>query len=145
MTIVVGADGSAESQQALRWAVEEGRLRDTTVRALHAWEYPPLLGAADPFFVGSVPEPPLVDPRDLEEAARALLAQAVADATDDLEGVVQEVVQGAAAACLLEAAKDAELLVVGSRGHGSVGGLLLGSVSQTCVQHATCPVVVVRA
>ena len=54
------------------------------------------------------------------------------------------VAEGAAAPVLLEAAADADLLVVGSRGHGGFTGLLLGSVSQQCVSHAGCPVVVVR-
>jgi nucleotide-binding universal stress UspA family protein len=145
VAIVVGADGSEVSNVALRWAVEEAGLRGTTVRAVHVWDFPPLLGAADPFFVGSVPEPPLVDGDDLEAAARALLARAVAEAAVDTAAVRQEVVQGQAADRLLEAAKDEELLVVGSRGHSGIGELLLGSVTQACVRHATCPVVVVPA
>lgn len=144
MAIVVGADGSPESQQALRWAIEEGRLRNTTVRAVHAWDYPPMFGASDPFFVGAGADLPLIDPRDLEKLAETRLADAVAEVSADPGSVEHEVVQGQPAECLLEAAKDAELLVVGSRGHGGFKDLLLGSVSQACVQHATCPVVIVR-
>jgi nucleotide-binding universal stress UspA family protein len=144
MAIVVGADGSDESQRALRWAIEEARLRNSTVRAVMAWDYPPLLGAADPFFVGAAPEPPMIDPRDLEQVARTRLAEAVEAVTDEPDLVSHEFVQGQAADCLLEAAKEAELLVVGSRGHGGFTELLLGSVSQACAQHATCPVVIVR-
>ncbi|MEU3985934.1 universal stress protein [Streptomyces sp. NPDC026672] len=68
----------------------------------------------------------------------------------DAEGAARrargpQVVEGHPAAALTEAAKDAELLVVGSRGHGAFTGMLLGSVSHHCVHHATCPVLVVRA
>jgi nucleotide-binding universal stress UspA family protein len=145
MTIVVGIDGSPESKRALRWAVDEGRLRGTPVRAVHAWEYPPLALTADPFLPGGGNSLDLVDPGALNDAAVAFLAAAVAEATDAPDEVEQVAVEGHAAEVLLEAAKDASLLVVASRGHGGFTGALLGSVSQAAVSHAPCTVVVVRA
>jgi len=143
MAIVVGVDGSAESIAAIRWAVEEGRLRKTAVRAVHVWQYP-LMSTGDAFF-GPGFDPLPIDPGELRELAVAGLADAVRKATDVPDAVEQEVVEGHAAEGLVEAAKDAELLVVGSRGHGGFGGLLLGSVSQACAHHARCPVVIVRS
>jgi nucleotide-binding universal stress UspA family protein len=145
VAIVVGVDGSAESRQALRWAVEEARLRVTGVRALIAWEYPPLPVGADPYMPGAGTALELIDPGALAAAARTRLAEAVAESGAAAGEVEEVVVEGHPAHTLLEAAKDAELLVVGSRGHGGFSGALLGSVSQACVSHAPCTVVVVRA
>jgi nucleotide-binding universal stress UspA family protein len=145
MTIVVGVDGSDESKAALRWAVDEGRLRSEPVRAIHAWSYPPLPLAADPFLPGGGHSLELVDPGELREAASAFLAATVADAVDEPDQVEQVVLEGHPAEVLIEAAKEASLLVVGSRGHGGFTGALLGSVSQAAVNHARCTVAVVRA
>jgi nucleotide-binding universal stress UspA family protein len=88
-----------------------------------------------------------------EDVFKSFLATAeghLADAVDEVRAiskgldVTTEAVEGQAAAVLLHAARDADLLVVGSRGLGGFRGLLLGSVSQQCVDHAPCPVVVVR-
>lgn len=142
MAIVVGVDGSAESIEALRWALEEGRLRKTNVRAVHVWQFP-LVTTGDPF-VGSGFNPIPIELSELRKLAESRLADAVAEATTNPEAVEQELVEGHPAESLVEAAKDEELLVVGSRGHGGFGGLLLGSVSQACAHHARCPVVIVR-
>jgi nucleotide-binding universal stress UspA family protein len=133
--IVVGVDGSEASRRALGWAVEEGRLRHATVRAVHAWQYPVAdAWAGMPVNIYDV----------LEESAKEQLASIVTEvAGANPEGVEQAVVLGAAAWALLDASRDAELLVVGSRGLGGFKGLLLGSVSQQCVHHASCPVVVI--
>lgn len=138
--IVVGVDGSEESKAALRWAIQEARLRGCAVRAVHAWLYPALFAPA--------PAPPAlaVPVEALREEAEQVLATAVAEAADgagDAE-VQQTVAEGPEASVLLDAARDADLLVVGSRGRGGFKGLLLGSVSQQCAQHAPCPVVIVR-
>ncbi|MFJ9775784.1 universal stress protein [Kitasatospora sp. NPDC101157] len=133
--IVVGVDGSPSSRQALRWAVEQARVTRGVVEAVTAWEYPATYG-------WSVP----VEPGGLAQAAGHALADTVAEVVGaDRPVEIRERVQcGNAAQVLLEAAQEADLLVVGSRGHGGFTGALLGSVGQHCVQHAPCPVVVVR-
>lgn len=130
--IVVGVDGSPESQQALRWAAEQARLAGSTLRAVLAWQLPVGYGLAD------LPAP------DWSAHASQTLATAVAAACDkdDAATVEQEVVEGETAEMLLRRALDADLLVVGSRGRGGFSGLLLGSVSQHAAAHAPCPVVV---
>ena len=139
-TIVVGVDGSPGSRAALRWAHEEARLRGATLEVVAVWQFPVMTSL--PAF-GAVPPP-----EDLSgEAERALLATLSEEgvATTAEVPVTTVVAEGAPAAALLEAAEDADLLVVGSRGHGGFTGLLIGSVSHQCASHATCPVVVVRS
>jgi nucleotide-binding universal stress UspA family protein len=144
-TIVVGVDGSQGANEALRWAMGEARLRRANVRAVHAWTVPLVLSipSADTF---GVPEPA----GSMDEVRAALRKEADNILTASLEGVRGgeinvdgEVVEGRAARTLIEAAADADLLVVGSRGLGGFTGLLLGSVSQQCAHHAHCPVVIV--
>lgn len=144
MAIIVGVDGSAESLQALRWALEEARLRKTAVRVVHVWQYPVAVVISDPFLGGPEADPLLIDPSDLPRIAQAHLAEVVRSVVADPSAVEQQVVPGHPAEELVAAAKDAELLVVGSRGRGGFSGLLLGSMSQACAQHARCPVVIVR-
>jgi nucleotide-binding universal stress UspA family protein len=133
-SVVVGVDGSDSSAEALRWAVRQSGLTGQELHAVVSWDYP-----VD-FAAGGFAE---FDP---EANARDVLATAVADALDpvDAERVHQHVVAGHPARVLLDAAADADLLVVGSRGHGGFAGMLLGSVSQHVVAHATCPVLVVH-
>jgi nucleotide-binding universal stress UspA family protein len=138
--IVVGIDGSDESNEALRWARDEARLRKATLRAVHAWR--------DPFTI----PPGYGPPEDFDFAAlsheatqflRSVVVEVVGESSDV---TIEEVtVEGPAASVLVEAAAGADLLVVGSRGHGGFVGLLLGSVSQQCAHHAPCPVVIVRS
>jgi nucleotide-binding universal stress UspA family protein len=134
--IVVGVDGSPSSVQALRWALEQARLTGAPVCAVSAWALP-----ASPTWL-AVEE----DADYWEEGARTVLDDAIKDATGDAEAlpVQREVVGGHPAKVLIDASTDAGLLVVGSRGHGGFTGLLLGSVSQHVVAHASCPVVVVH-
>lgn len=141
--IIVGVDGSEHSLEALRWAVREATLRNATVQVISAWTYPvmPADGLAGGAYVRGL------DPETLEAAARSNLETAVNAACPDeasrsrLELLV---VEGSAGRALVEASKGADLLVVGSRGHGGFANLLLGSVSSQCVHHAHCPVTVIR-
>jgi nucleotide-binding universal stress UspA family protein len=131
-TIVVGVDGSDGSRRALQWALQEARLRGAPARVVLAWTY--LDQPVEGFDVAYG-----------ESDARARLDQvvdAVASEGDDVE-LERVVVNDLPARALLDAARGADLLVVGSRGLGGFKGLLLGSVSQQVVQHAPCPVVVV--
>jgi nucleotide-binding universal stress UspA family protein len=138
--IVVGVDGSEGSRKALAWAVAEAKLRNTQLRVVSAWELPTVYAA--PGFV-----PPVdFDPEAYEKAASRIVDSALEEqqsATQDIE-IDRVVTNGHAAHVLVDASADAELLVVGSRGRGGFAGMLLGSVSQHCVQHAHCPVVVIR-
>jgi nucleotide-binding universal stress UspA family protein len=140
-TIVVGVDGSPASTEALRWALDEARLRNASVRVVQAWSFPHLPAAP-----GMVP-PLVLDPDELRRQAEELAGRTVSEvAGPDPEVEVDTVaVHGSPAHSLVEAAANADLLVVGSRGHGGFAGLLLGSVSQQCAHHAPCPVVIVRA
>lgn len=137
--IVVGVDGSDESKEALRWAIDEAELRQATLRAVHAWTY----GVIYP---GEYVPPDLINADMLRDGAQRLLDAAVAEvAGDNPHAYIERLVeQGPAAQVLVEAAREADLLVVGSRGHGGFAGSLLGSVSQQCVHHAPCAVVIVR-
>jgi nucleotide-binding universal stress UspA family protein len=141
--IVVGVDQSAGSLAALRFALEEARLRDATLRIVHAWQYG-YIGAG--FLEGSYP---LVgaDIKELQDAGEAELDARVREAIPNTGDVAIErrVLEGRPAAILVEQSLGADLLVVGSRGHGGFAELLLGSVSHQCASHAKCPVVVVRA
>ena len=133
--IVVGVDGSEGSQKALQWAIEEAGRRDATVEALHAWE--PGLTAG--LYSGAV-----FTEESVQEAGEKVLDDTIAAA--DPAGstkVERRCVTAQPAAALIEAAKDADLLVVGSRGLGGFYRLLIGSVSSQVAHHAPCPVVVV--
>jgi nucleotide-binding universal stress UspA family protein len=148
--VVVGVDGSAGAKEALRWALVEGRLRNAPVRVVHAWTFGYIGGTVDGYlywdgWLGSSTSLG-VDLSDLHRAGEDLLERALADFEDETQGVEieRQVVQGAAAEVLVDAAAPGDLLVVGSRGHGGFAGLLPGSVSQQCVHHARCPVVVVH-
>jgi nucleotide-binding universal stress UspA family protein len=134
--IVVGVDGSAESQAALRWAVDEARLRGAEVEAVHAVDFVPMGGY--PYGTG------VVDPAIFERAGRNLLDHAVdaVDACGLAQPIRRTLMTAGPAGAILERAQDADLVVVGSRGRGGFRGLLLGSVAHQVVQHAPCPVVV---
>jgi nucleotide-binding universal stress UspA family protein len=136
--VVVGVDGSDSSIAALRWAVKQAALTGAEVAAVTAWHIPVNYGSG---YTITVPIP------DLEKAAAKIAADALAQVADIAPDVKIRtlIVQENAARALLNAAKDADLLVVGSRGHGGFTEALLGSVGQHCVHHAACPVVVMRS
>jgi nucleotide-binding universal stress UspA family protein len=143
--IVVGIDGSEESAAALRWAVEEAKLRDARVEAVHAWNYIPMTTAADS---GLVPMS-WTEGAEMVDATRDAASRAATQEVEDVLGAGHDVrislVQGDASEALLETAKGADLLVVGNRGRGAIKELLLGSTSGRIADHAPCPVVIVRA
>jgi nucleotide-binding universal stress UspA family protein len=134
--IVVGVDGSDESKSALQWALAEAALRDSKVRIVYAWWSRPVLMPGAPLIAGDWE----LLRKGAEEYVQGFV-EANAGPTD--LDVVADAVHGAPADVLVQAAKGAELLVVGSRGHGGFAGLLLGSVSQQCLHHAPCPLVIV--
>jgi nucleotide-binding universal stress UspA family protein len=131
--IVVGVDGSESSRDALRWAVDEARRRQAAVEVVHAWRTIPV---SDYLFTER-------EPGGSSRYAQRLLDEAV-EAVDTTDVTVERKLKtGGAAQALIHEAKGADLLVVGSRGHGGFSGLLLGSVSLQAAHHAPCPVVIV--
>ncbi|MEZ0069762.1 nucleotide-binding universal stress UspA family protein [Streptacidiphilus sp. MAP12-20] len=136
--IVVGVDGSTHAREALRAAIRQAELTDSIVHAVMAWEWPSIF---------SVPETaPGDEGLSFEEQALRRLAEAVEEVTGPgpQPRVRQRVTQGSATQVLLDAAEDAALLVVGSRGYGGFKGIMLGSVSQHLAQYAHCSVLIVR-
>jgi nucleotide-binding universal stress UspA family protein len=138
--IVVGVDGSAPSLAALRWAVHQAELTGGTVDAVVAWKMPATMTG-----FGFAPVA-VADGSDMEQTAQRVLDHAVSKVVGSEGGpaVRRLAVQGFPAPVLLGASVGADLLVLGSRGHGGFSGALLGSVGQHCVRHAHCPVVIIR-
>jgi nucleotide-binding universal stress UspA family protein len=133
--IVVGVDGSEASRAAVRWAAAEAAVRGVDLVAVEAWEFSPLIFAAD--------VPVALD--ELRATVTEHLHGVVADEVTDPSVRVSEVVgEKAPVPALLEMCDPDDVLVVGSRGRGGFAGLLLGSVSQQLAQHGVCPVVIVR-
>ncbi|MFI9617219.1 universal stress protein [Streptomyces sp. NPDC052023] len=136
-TIVVGLDGSPESRGAAEWAAREAKLRGLPVKVLHVWE--------------PVPEPMAQAPLLGPEAQQHWSDEIARDSAEGLRlrhpgvEVTAEHCAGRPSEVLCEAAKGAELLVLGSRGLSGIGGFLVGSVGLAVVAHAECPVVLVRA
>jgi len=140
--IVVGVDGSGASLEALRWAVAEARAHGGgDIRAVLVWTLP-YTGLA----TSMTPEPyGLPDPTMIEQESRSRLDSAIGSLGDTSPVQVHaEVIEGQPAGVLKELSRDADLIVVGSRGHGGFSALLLGSVSAQVVRHAHCSVVVIR-
>jgi nucleotide-binding universal stress UspA family protein len=137
--IVVGTDGSESADRAVAFAADEARRWGASVRIVTAWHIPAT--------VYSAAYAPMVSPT-VEESAQNGAENVARTAAERLREqgleVEAKVCHDQAADALIEAAKDADLLVVGSRGHGGFTGLLLGSVGQQCAHHASCPTVIVR-
>ncbi len=161
--VVVGIDGSQASSKALAWAAEEARMRGAVLRVVHAYRVPRL--SSEDYLEASTPvEGPGLSAWD-EKAYESFRSQVVSESGDVRSGtedsvaaqvstvlgdspdvpVEHVVTEGRAAQVILEAAEDADLVVVGSRGRGGFTGLLLGSVSTQVTHHAHCPVTVVRS
>jgi nucleotide-binding universal stress UspA family protein len=141
--IVVGVDDSDQAAAALRWALAEGALRQATVEVVHSWS-PPV--SALPF--GATLVIP-VDEGAIDSAARASVDELIEQASADMgtlpPQILRTILPGGPATTLVEVSEDADLLVVGSHGRTGLSRLMLGSVAMSCVTHAHCPVVVVRA
>jgi nucleotide-binding universal stress UspA family protein len=138
--IIVGVDGSTHSRRALEWAMKEAALRETplTVMTVHA-----LIRG---YFGGGMVEFPT--DHELAEKAGKVVQADVDAAVRDLRGsapasVTVRVASGSVVEELVNAAEDADMLVVGSRGAGGFSRLMMGSVSSLVTQHATCPVVII--
>ncbi len=138
-TIVVGVDGSEGSGDALKWAAAEAKLRGCSLQVVYSWQYP-LYVTSEPIYM------PPPDKDLIIKGAKSTAEKLVADAGVAEAGVTFtiETPQGRPGPELVRLAADAEMLVVGSRGAGSVRELLLGSVSNYCAHHSPCPVVLVR-
>ena len=140
--IVVGVDDSEQAAAALRWALAEGVVRQATVEVVHSWS-PPL--SALPF--GATLVIP-VDEAAIDSAARAsvdeLVERALAEMDEQPPEVLRTILPGGPTVTLVEVSEDADMLVVGSHGRSGLSRLMLGSVAMACVNHASCPVVVVR-
>ena len=136
--VVVGADGSQDSLEAIALAAAEADRTGQELHVVHAWQEPAMYMAAD-YFPSGIGE-------EMVEAERVILGESVAGLADMYPDLVvhRELVNDAPATALLAAAAGARLLVVGSRGRQGVARALLGSVSHTVVLHAPCPVLVAR-
>jgi len=135
--ILVGIDGSPTSVAALQWAARQADMTGSTLEIVMTWEWPTSYGWAVPVPTGFDPE---VD-------VRRVLKSNVDDLQKDHPGlrIESRVLHGHPAPLLVEASKGADLLVVGSRGHGEFVGMLIGSVGEYCATNAHCPVLVHRS
>jgi len=144
-SIVVGIDGTEHASAALRWAAEEAALRQATLVAVHAWTFMPVTTPADS---GLVPMA-WTESMEVLDASRAAAERIAGDQVRAVLGeehdAVVKVVEGGPATALVEAAADADLLVVGNQGRGNLASALLGSTSAEVADAAPCPVVIVRA
>jgi nucleotide-binding universal stress UspA family protein len=135
--VVVGVDGSPESEQAVHWAAYLAGCSDYDIDAVIAWAPPTGWGAA--WSTGAQGWDPEAEAgKQLDVTLERVLGESIP------ASVRRQVVEGSAARVLIEVSRGAAALVVGSRGHGGFAGLLLGSVSSVCAEHATCPVLVVH-
>jgi nucleotide-binding universal stress UspA family protein len=136
--IVVGVDGSRSSKAALRWAVRQASIADMVVEAIAAWSIPAYYGYS--LFAEGLQS------GDLAGRARGMITEVVDELGEgDAESRISAtVIHGDAAQVLVHASAHAALLVVGNRGHSVLAEALLGSVSQRCLHHAACPVVIVQ-
>jgi nucleotide-binding universal stress UspA family protein len=137
--LVVGVDGSEESRRALRWAASVADAARSQLLVVEAWSYPTfsILGEG-----GDLAAPDKMDERvtqDLQEASTEVLGGAAANVDIKFEAL-----RGPAAGAILQRVTPDSALVLGSRGRGGFLGLLLGSVSRECIEHAPCPVIIVR-
>jgi nucleotide-binding universal stress UspA family protein len=141
--IVVGVDGSPSSEHAVQWAADEARLQHRGLTLVHTEKQ---LSTGELTWMGNAGYAPRQVNAEMDREAERVLERARAMASDPYPGIPIETVlgYGDARKQLLAMAATAPMVVVGSRGHGTLAGLLLGSVSGALVRHAECPVAVVR-
>lgn len=134
--IVVGFDGSEPSHRALAWATRQGQVTGAPVEVLTTWQWPTNYGYAMAFETTYRPD----------DVAREMVEEVVHKAASEHRDVTffAHIVEGEPRNVLVDRSSEAEMLVLGCRGHGELTGMLLGSVSGYCVTHAHCPVLVVR-
>jgi nucleotide-binding universal stress UspA family protein len=143
--IVVGTDGSRSACAAVAWAAREAALRDAELHVIHAWT-PGLAAYPSPWYT-----PSDVGVEASVEASQTIAGRICETAREQAAAAAPgitvrcETIEGGSTQVLLDQCKDADLLVVGARGHGGFIGLVLGSVSDQCARHAHIPVVVVPA
>jgi nucleotide-binding universal stress UspA family protein len=139
-TVVAGIDGSDASVAAARWAARQASITGSRLEVVSAWQGPGSWGIS---WGTAIPIPTDWDPvADTQSMVDEVIGSLVPDfPTVTIESRVAE---GHPAEVLVEASRHADLLVVGSRGHGEFAGMLIGSVSQHCAAHAKCSVVIVR-
>ena len=133
--IVVGVDGSEKSSAALKWALREAGLRHSSIVLVHGWLNSSVGLDQTGYAIAA-----------FEQAGETVLAEAVAAAHAQARelDITSMLSPSTAAQAIIDLSEDADLVVLGSRGHGGFAGLLLGSVSTAVVHHAHCPVVIVR-
>lgn len=153
--IVVGVDGSESSRQALLWAAREAALRDAHLEVIHTYEHKPSWtayraeGTMSPADVARLRAEMEAATVQMAAHAQGVLDKMLADlASEPIGGYTVEgraIESSHPAETLTQRSRDADMLVVGSRGRGSFRSLMLGSVSQQCAHHADCPVVIIRS
>lgn len=135
--IVVGVDGSVSSIAALRWAVMEAIIRKTNIEVVHCWQVP-LMYLANGYATPDLDQ--------LRQSATTVVEGAIAQATDgltNLPGITTKVFEAPAGEALIAESKAAQIVVVGTRGHGGFVGLLIGSIATQVVTYSLCPTVIV--
>lgn len=137
--IVVGIDGSEYSPSALRLAGKLASVLEAPLQVITC------LGMSDFYLPAHLPPGYIDSPAGLESVAERLVEQAIDRAYGDKRParLSTEIRVGSPAKILVDESRNAQLLVVGRRGHGGILGQLLGSVSAACAAHAHCPVLVV--
>lgn len=133
--VIVGVDGSPSSNAAMEWAAQEAEIRGAALELIHAWNYPNLGYGG---YVAVL--------EDFEKDASTLLDEVVASVRSQHPNLklVSSLLQGPTAQTIMERSKEADMVVVGSRGRGGFSGLLLGSVGQQLVHHCPVPVVIIH-
>lgn len=133
--VIVGVDGSPSANAATEWAAQEAEIRNASLELIHAWNYPNLGYGG---YVAVL--------EDFEKDAAGVLegiANKVRGAHPSLT-LISSLIQGPTAQTIIDRAKEADMVVVGSRGKGGFTGLLLGSVGQQLVHHCPAPVVIIH-